>query len=320
MIIRHDWTFSYNAAFLGFPDICLSCFLMKLATYKDGSRDGQLVVVSRDLRQAHFTGRIAPRLQVVLDDWPFYAPQLRALYDTLNQGGARHAFPFEARYCMAPLPRAWLRVQDAVMESGASPCLIAVPSHAYGPEDYLSLPAHTALQMQPQLTVISSELAEGSTMAQAQDAIRLFMLAVSWRHADPQQSGSLAAAALSTHLATCYAPVAVTADEFDSPIATLPLQVQTLTAEPTKGARTVAATLAVHPAQLLASLSAYQTIHAGTLLAADYAVSGAPVPGMQMDGTVVGLRINLRTRAGDDVFGTLAPQLQKLPLEPELGI
>ena len=80
---------------------------MKLATYKDGSRDGQLVVVSRDLSTAHYATGIATRLQQVLDDWDFLAPQLQDLYDTLNHGKARHAFPFDPALCMAPLPRAY---------------------------------------------------------------------------------------------------------------------------------------------------------------------------------------------------------------------
>ncbi|MDO9570235.1 MAG: fumarylacetoacetate hydrolase, partial [Hydrogenophaga sp.] len=42
---------------------------MKLATYKDGSRDGQLVVVSRDLSTAHYATGIAHKLQQALDDW-----------------------------------------------------------------------------------------------------------------------------------------------------------------------------------------------------------------------------------------------------------
>ena len=42
---------------------------MKLASYKDGSRDGQLVVVSRDLTTAHYATDIAQTLQQVLDDW-----------------------------------------------------------------------------------------------------------------------------------------------------------------------------------------------------------------------------------------------------------
>ena len=49
---------------------------MKLATLQDGSRDGQLVLVSRDLGMAHYATDIASRLQQVLDDWGFYAPQL----------------------------------------------------------------------------------------------------------------------------------------------------------------------------------------------------------------------------------------------------
>ena len=88
---------------------------MKLATYKDGSRDGQLIVVSRDLSTAHYATGIAGKMQQVLDDWNFMSPQLQDLYDALNRTAegassgnkARHAFPFEPAQCMAPLPRAY---------------------------------------------------------------------------------------------------------------------------------------------------------------------------------------------------------------------
>ena len=59
---------------------------MKLATYKDGSRDGQLLVVSRDLSTAHYATGIADRMQQVLDDWNFISPQLQDLSVSLNQG------------------------------------------------------------------------------------------------------------------------------------------------------------------------------------------------------------------------------------------
>jgi fumarylacetoacetate (FAA) hydrolase len=52
---------------------------MKLATYKDGSRDGQLVVVSRDLSTAHYATGVAQRMQQVIYDWNFVAPQLEDL-------------------------------------------------------------------------------------------------------------------------------------------------------------------------------------------------------------------------------------------------
>ena len=80
---------------------------MKLATYKDGSRDGQLVVVSRDLATGHYASGIATRLQQVLDDWNFLSPQLEDLATSLDHGKARHAFPFDPARCMAPLPRAY---------------------------------------------------------------------------------------------------------------------------------------------------------------------------------------------------------------------
>jgi fumarylacetoacetate (FAA) hydrolase len=80
---------------------------MKLATIKDGSRDGQLAVVSRDLKSAHMADAIAPTLQAALDDWAFIAPQLDNLYAQLNAGQARRAFDFDPTRCMAPLPRAY---------------------------------------------------------------------------------------------------------------------------------------------------------------------------------------------------------------------
>ncbi|MGH6610843.1 MAG: fumarylacetoacetate hydrolase family protein, partial [Burkholderiaceae bacterium] len=79
---------------------------MKLATLKDGSRDGQLTIVSRDLRFAHHASGITTKLQTALDDWSFFAPQLEDVYQTLNEGRARHAFPFDPKQAMAPLPRA----------------------------------------------------------------------------------------------------------------------------------------------------------------------------------------------------------------------
>ena len=68
---------------------------MKLATLKDGTRDGQLAVVARDLKTAHIADGIAPTLQAALDDWAFIAPQLAALYEELNAGRARRPFDFD---------------------------------------------------------------------------------------------------------------------------------------------------------------------------------------------------------------------------------
>jgi fumarylacetoacetate (FAA) hydrolase len=80
---------------------------MKLATIKDGSRDGQLAVVSRDLKTAVLASGIAATMQNALDDWGFIAPQLETLSIDLNQDRAKNAFAFNPAACMAPLPRAY---------------------------------------------------------------------------------------------------------------------------------------------------------------------------------------------------------------------
>ncbi len=78
---------------------------MKLATLKDGSRDGQLIIVSRDLKTAQIADGIALSLQRALDDWNFIAPQLEQAYLNLNAGRGTNTFDFDPKNCMAPLPR-----------------------------------------------------------------------------------------------------------------------------------------------------------------------------------------------------------------------
>ena len=65
---------------------------MKLALHKDGSRDGQLVVVSRDLGTAQYATGIASKLQQVLDDWSFLAPSYQDLLRPAQQRLV-HAIP-----------------------------------------------------------------------------------------------------------------------------------------------------------------------------------------------------------------------------------
>lgn len=79
---------------------------MKLASLKHG-RDGELVVVSRDLSQAVRVGGIAPTLQAVLDDWARLEPGLQEVSRQLNAGGLSGAFALEARALASPLPRAY---------------------------------------------------------------------------------------------------------------------------------------------------------------------------------------------------------------------
>ncbi len=79
---------------------------MKLATLKDGTRDGTLLVVSRDLKQALKADHVAPCLRAALDDWDYCAPLLQALSEELESGNCNRAFELEVAQLMAPLPRA----------------------------------------------------------------------------------------------------------------------------------------------------------------------------------------------------------------------
>lgn len=206
---------------------------MKLATYRDGSRDGQLVVVSRDLSTAHYATGIADRLQQVLDDWGFLSPQLQDLYETLNGGKARHAFPFDPRMCMAPLPRAYQWAdgsayinhvelvrrargaevpasfyEDPLMYQGASDELL-------GPCDDVVVPSEDfGIDFEAEVAVITGDVRMGSTPEQALEGIRLVMLAndVSLRNLIPAELAK-GFGFFQSKPATAFSPVAVTLDE-----------------------------------------------------------------------------------------------------------
>lgn len=182
---------------------------MKLATYQDGSRDGQLLVVSRDLQRAHFATSIATRLQQLLDDWNFVAPQLHDLYQTLNQGKARHALPFEPARCMAPLPRAYQWAAGGAEAEPAEPT--AVPQLVQRGSDEL-LGAHDdavfadaawGIDFQAELAVVTGDVALGTGPDAALDGVRLLLLANAW--CLRESTGAAPAGA--------FAPLAVTPDE-----------------------------------------------------------------------------------------------------------
>jgi fumarylacetoacetate (FAA) hydrolase len=83
---------------------------MKLASLKEGGRDGTLIVASRDLAHGVRATGIAPTLQAALDDWQDTAPRLHTLYDALclhRHKAVEHAFELDFAALAAPLPRAY---------------------------------------------------------------------------------------------------------------------------------------------------------------------------------------------------------------------
>jgi fumarylacetoacetate (FAA) hydrolase len=206
---------------------------MKLATYKDGSRDGQLVVVSRDLSTAHYATGIAHKMQQALDDWNFIAPQLQDLYQTLNHGKARHAFPFDPALCMAPLPRAYQWADGSAYINHVELVRAArqseVPASFYtdplmyqggsddfiGPCDDVVCPSEAfGIDFEAEIAVVTGDVPMGATPDQALDGIRLLMLAndVSLRHLIPAELAK-GFGFFQSKPATAFSPVAVTPDE-----------------------------------------------------------------------------------------------------------
>lgn len=80
---------------------------MKLATRRNGERDGELLVVKRDLTQAVSAGEIAKTFQYALDNWSVVGKKLQSLSDTLNANQCHNAFPFDVYSLESPLPRAY---------------------------------------------------------------------------------------------------------------------------------------------------------------------------------------------------------------------
>jgi fumarylacetoacetate (FAA) hydrolase len=206
---------------------------VKLATYKDGSRDGQLVVVSRDLATAHYATGIADRLQQVLDDWGFLSPQLQDLSDALNAGKARHAFPFEPARCMAPLPRAYqwadgsayinhVELVRAARNAEVPPTYYTDPLMYQGGSDDLLGPCDDVvvadeawgIDFEAEVAVITGDVPMGATADRALDGIRLVLLAndVSLRNLIPAELAK-GFGFFQGKPATAFSPVAVTLDE-----------------------------------------------------------------------------------------------------------
>ena len=206
---------------------------MKLATYKDGSRDGQLVVVSRDLATAHYATGIATRLQQVLDDWNFLSPQLEDLATTLNHGKARHAFAFDPAMCMAPLPRAYQWADGSAYLNHVE--LVRKARGAEMPESFFGDPlvyqggsddflgpcddapfanADWGIDFEAEIAVVTGDVPMGASPDQGLEGVRLLMLANDWtlRNLVPAELAK-GFGFFQSKPATAFSPVAVTPDE-----------------------------------------------------------------------------------------------------------
>ena len=87
---------------------------MKLATLKTSRPDGELVIVSRDLRTMVRVNDIAPTLQAALDDWTTIRPRLDERYQALLTGKESKKEHFHPTKAHSPLPRAYQWLDGSV--------------------------------------------------------------------------------------------------------------------------------------------------------------------------------------------------------------
>lgn len=207
---------------------------MKLATLRDGSRDGRLVVVSRDLVHAA-PAPLVKTLQEALDDWDAIAPDLQRLSDELNEGRIAGTLAFDTADCLSPLPRAyqWADASayinhvelvrrargadlpdslytDPMMYQGGSDTFLA-------PRDPIPAPLRAddwGVDLEAELAVITGDVPLGIAPEAAGAFIRLLMLVndVSLRNLMPAELAK-GFGFFQSKPSTAFSPVAITPDE-----------------------------------------------------------------------------------------------------------
>jgi fumarylacetoacetate (FAA) hydrolase len=205
---------------------------MRLATLRDGSRDGALVVVDGAARRMVRAGAVASTLQGALDDWDRAEPELRALAAALERGEVASE-PLAVAALAAPLPRAYEWVDassylnhvrlvrrargapppenletEPLVYQGGSGIMLA-------PTAPLELPdADWGLDFESEICVVLGDVARGIDVTGGAAAIRLLMLAndVTYRNLVPPelQKGF---GFFASKPATAFGPFAVTTDE-----------------------------------------------------------------------------------------------------------
>ena len=204
---------------------------MKLASLRDGSRDGRLAVVSKDLKSCLSAGAAAPTLQSALENWNEVEPKLRGLEQELNSGA--DAEPFDEFKALSPLPRAYqwadgssyLNHVELVRRARGSempPSFFEDPLMYQGGSDHFLAPRGPipmadegwGIDMEAEVAVVLGDVPAGTDREEAKACIRLVMLVndVSLRNLTPAELAK-GFGFFQSKPPTAFSPVAVTPDE-----------------------------------------------------------------------------------------------------------
>jgi fumarylacetoacetate (FAA) hydrolase len=205
---------------------------MKLATLRDSTRDGRLIVVSRDLTRFADAGEVARTLQAALDDWSDIAPRLARIAERLEDGSQPWQ-PFNPRHVQSPLPRAFqwadgsayvnhVELVRKARNAEMPPTFWTDPLMYQGGSDSFLAPCDPILaadeaygiDMEGEVAVIVDDVPMGATPEQARNAILLVMLAndVSLRGLIPDELAK-GFGFFQSKPSSAFSPVAVTTDE-----------------------------------------------------------------------------------------------------------
>src|SRR5918999_4471123 len=167
---------------------------MKLATLKDGTRDGKLVVVSRDLTRFTDASFLVRTLQAALDDWSRIAPHLATIAESLENNAVPSA-RFHEHDAHSPLPRAYQwadgsayvnhvelvrKARGAEMPSSfwTDPLMYQGGSDSFlAPRDPIAVADETwGIDFEAEVAVITDDVPTGASREEAAAAIRLVVL------------------------------------------------------------------------------------------------------------------------------------------------
>jgi len=206
---------------------------MKLATLRDGSRDGCLYLVSKDLQTAVCVSQIAANLQWALEHWSAVEPQLQIHYVQLNNGALDDIIQFSNYQLESPLPRAYqwadgsayvnhvelvreARGAEMPVSFWSDPLMYQGGGDSFlGPKDNIPLldPAW-GLDFEAEVAVITGDVNMGLKTSEASRSILLITLVndVSLRNLIPSELAK-GFGFFHSKPSTAFSPVAVTPDE-----------------------------------------------------------------------------------------------------------
>lgn len=206
---------------------------MKFASINNETPDGELCLVSRDLKTYYSLKKFAPNLQYAIDHWNTLNPIFQDLYQQLNDGQLKPSGDFNPESVLSPLPRAYQWADGSAYLHHVQ--LVRKARGAEMPEQFLYDPLmyqggsdgflgpcdpilvqniKDGVDFEAELAVITDKVMLGSSPSECENKILLFMLVndVTLRELIPAELAK-GFGFFHSKPASSFSPVAITPDE-----------------------------------------------------------------------------------------------------------